>query len=253
MLLVYSQEGQLLRVLNRSSTGLRRPVSLTSFHGRWVAALDGGRPAVVILDDRGRTLRRFPLPELDRPLQVCNVADRLLAVVGAGWGRGSGRLIHLYSPAGEHAESLYGEPRSGAGRAYAAVAGQSVYLGHTATDSFAIYDLQASVVSSFPCRAASVVREEGRDVKISRPLRGLFATACGPLIAAFTGGRTAGYHYDLYDLDGSPIARGLESPERIIGVEGPIFYSVRTSADGAATLRVWKLGYSEGGGVRPAR
>jgi hypothetical protein len=69
------------------------------------------------------------------------------------------------------------------------------------------------------------------------------------LIAAFTGGRTGGYHYDLYDLDGSPIALGLENPERIIGVEGPIFYSVHTATNGAATLRVWKLGYSKNGRV----
>jgi hypothetical protein len=127
-----------------------------------------------------------------------------------------------------------------------------VYLGHTATDSFAIYDLRASSVSSFPCLTPTV-HEAGPSDDNSRPLRGLFATACGPLIAAFKDRRGGGYLYDLYQLNGSPIALGLQNPERIIGVEGPIFYSVRTLADGGATLRVWKLGYSEGESVRTAR
>ena len=248
VLKIYSQQGDLVRTLGRGATGIRRPVSLTSFHGRWIAALDGRLPAIVILDERGRPLRRFPLPEVDRPLQICNVGDRLLAVVGSGWGRGSGRLVHLYSPAGDHVESLFGAPRHGSGRAYVAAAGIAVYLGHSASESFAIYDLEARAILSFPSLAARIARSVGRDAGFAGDLRGLFATACGPLLAVYTadsGPRR--YLYDLYSLEGEPIALGLPSRERVVGVEGPLFYSVRATADGALTLNVWKLSYPENG------
>ena len=128
VLKVYSQEGRQLRSLAQRATGLRRPVGLASLHSRWIAALDGHLPAIVIMDEAGRVLRRFPLPELDRPVQVCNLGDRLLAVVGTGWGPGSGRLVHLYSKTGDYIESLFGEPKSKpmSGRAYMAAAGSSM-------------------------------------------------------------------------------------------------------------------------------
>jgi len=243
---IYSQSGQLLKTIGRGATGLRRPVSLAAFHGRWIAVLDGGLPAIVILDERCRAVRRFPLPEVDRPLQICSVADRSLAVVGKGWGRSSGRLIHLYTPAGDHLESLFGEPRSGAGRAFAAVTGRTVYLGHTVTDSFASYDVEARAFLSFPNLAARVASHVGGAAGFAASLRGLFATRSGSLIAVYTnGGAAAGeYLYDLYSPNGAPLALGHSSPERVVGVEGPLFYTTRSAAAGV-TLRVWKLRYSE--------
>ncbi|NIR43836.1 MAG: hypothetical protein GWN99_07750 [Gemmatimonadetes bacterium] len=247
---VYSQAGRRLTVLGRAATGLRRPVSLTGFHGRWIVALDGGRAALSILDERGRTLRRFLLPEVDRPRQVCNVDDRLLAVVGTGWGRGAGRLLHLYTPSGEHLESLHGEPSWGRarvwgrGRAYATVLDGRVCVGDTRTDSFAIYDLDNRGVLSFTSVAARLAARLGRDSDFTADLRGLFATTRGPLIALYLRSRHASpFLYDAYAPDGRPLALGWESRERIVGIEGPLFYSVRRTSRSCARLRVWKLRY----------
>jgi hypothetical protein len=249
MLRVYSPEGRQFGTLSRSKTGLRRPVSLASLHGRWIAVLDGHLPAIAILDEAGRVVRRFPLPELDRPLQVCNLGDRRLAVVGTGWQKSDGRLVHLYTTDGEYIESLFGQPRDdeAAGRAFVAAAGSAMYLGHNRTDSFSIYDIEARAVVAF-ANQNSVVQESregygGADVRLC----GLFAASCGPLIAQFAlDSDDEGYLYDLYSLDGTPIALGLHSPERVVGVEGPLFYSVRTSRRGDNELRVWKLIFQEG-------
>ncbi|UCC84358.1 MAG: hypothetical protein JSW46_05350 [Gemmatimonadota bacterium] len=233
---VYSPQGWIVQALDREATGLRRPVSLTSLHGRWIAALDGLLPAVAILDESGRTVRRFRTHEVDRPVQVCCLSDRRLAVLGSGWGRGAGKLVHLYSTGGEYIESFFGEPRDGrsAGRAYAATMGETLYLAHTSTDSFAVYDLEADAVLSFPCVAARGVGT----------LRGLFATRCGPLLALYA--RDDGdYLYDIYGLDGTPIALGVPSDERVVGVEGPFFYSVHNPPGGDPTLRVWKLRFEK--------
>ncbi len=247
VLKIYSQEGRRLRSLDRRATGLRRPVGLASLHSRWIAALDGHLPAVVIMDEAGRVLRRFPLPELDRPVQICNLGDRLLAVVGTGWGAGSGRLVHLYNKTGDYIESLFGEPsrKPISGRAYMAAAGSSMYMGHDRTDSFAIYDVEARGVVAFsnlnPSVAESCGRYDGDSV-----LTGLFAASCGPLIAQYAPVSGRQYRYDLYSLDGTPIALGLHSPERVVGVEGPLFYSVRTADDGSNELRVWRMSFEAG-------
>jgi hypothetical protein len=229
---IYSPQGWRLQALDREATGLRRPVSLTSLYGRWIAALDGLLPAVAILDESGRSVRRFRLHEVDRPVQVCSLSDRRLAVLGAGWGRGSGKLVHLYTTGGEYIESFFSEPRGGRsqGRAYAATLGELLYLAHTGTDSFAVYDLAADAVLSFPSVAS---RDAGT-------LRGLFATRCGPLLALYARG-AGDYWYDIYGLDGAPIALGVPSGERVVGVEGPFFYSVHSAPGGDPTLRVWKL------------
>jgi len=229
---IYSPQGWRLQALDREATGLRRPVSLTSLYGRWVVALDGLLPAIAILDESGRSVRRFRLHEVDRPVQVCSLSDRRLAVLGSGWGRGAGKLVHLYSTGGEYIESFFSEPRGSRpqGRAFAATLGEMLYLAHTGTDSFVVYDLEADAVLSF----ASVA---GRAVGT---LRGLFATRCGPLLALYAGG-DGGYLYDIYGLDGAPIALGVLSGERVVGVEGPFFYSVHGSPGGDPTLRVWKL------------
>jgi hypothetical protein len=247
---VYSQQGWRLQVLGHDATGLRCPVSLASLHGRWIAALDGHLPAVVVLDDAGRPVRRFRLPELDRPVQICALGERRLAVVGSGWGAGAGKLVHLYTPAGEYIESLFGEPRNvrASERAYLAAVGDALYLGHTSTDSFAIYDIEASAVFSFPSVTARIARRVGRIVGFPGHLRGLFATSCGPLLALFACGTTArDYQYDLYSLDGEPMALGIPSSERVIGVEGPLFYSVCSLPGGDQTLRVWKLSFNGNG------
>lgn len=244
---IYSQEGRQLRSLAQRATGLRRPVGLVSLHGRWIAALDGHLPAIVIMDEAGRVLRRFPLPELDRPIQVCNLGDRLLAVVGTGWGPGSGRLVHLYSRSGDYIESLFGEPRSKAtsGRAYLAAAGSAMYMGHDRTDSFAIYDVEARGVVAFSNLNPSVSDSRGR-YHGGAVLTGLFAASCGPLIAQYAPVSGGEYRYDLYSLDGTPMALGLHSPERVVGVEGPLFYSVRTMEDGSNELQVWKMSFEAG-------
>lgn len=244
---IYSQEGRQLRSLAQRATGLRRPVGLASLHSRWIAVLDGHLPAIVVMDEAGRVLRRFPLPELDRPVQVCNLGDRLLAVVGAGWGPGAGRMVHLYSRSGDYIESLFGEPRRKltSGRAYMAAAGSSMYMGHDRTDSFAIYDVEARGVVAFSNLNPSVSDIRGR-YHGGPALIGLFAASCGPLIAQFAPVSGREYRYDLYSLDGTPIALGLHSPERVVSVEGPLFYSVRTTEDGTNELRVWKMSFEAG-------
>lgn len=250
LLRIYSQEGQQLRVLNAEATGLRRPVSLTAVHGRWVAALDAGLPAVSILDELGRRLRRFPLPELDRPLQVCNLGDRRLAVIGTGWGRASEYLVHLYSLTGEYIESLFGAPQvdGAAGRAYGAGSGDALFVAHSLTDSVAVYDLgEGRGVVSF-----DRMRVEDRDRAFPAPkgsdlLGGLYVTACGPLLALYTPGRDRReYRYDLHSLDGRVMAVGVRSTERVVGVEGSLFYSLNAEAGQAARLRVWKFSGSLG-------
>ncbi len=247
---IYSPDGEPLRSLDRRVTGLRRPVGLTSLYGRWIAALDGYMPAVAIFDEGGRVLRRFLLPELDRPVQVCNLCDRWLAVVGTGWGRGASRQVHLYTPTGEYVESLFGEPREGeaAGRAYMAAAGSAVYLGHSRTDSFAIYDVEARAVVAFPRLSGSPVRTVAREPTDCLRLTGLFAAACGPLIALYSPvARSRGHLYDLYALDGTPVSLGVPSLERIVAVEGPLFYSVRIEDGGGVTLSVWKVRFRPDG------
>ncbi len=229
---IYSPQGWCLQALDREATGLRRPVSLASLHGRWIAALDGLLPAVAILDESARTVRRFRVHEVDRPVQVCSLSDRRLAVLGSGWGRGAGKLVHLYTAGGEYIESFFGEPREGrsAGRVYAATMGETLYLAHTSTESFAVYDLQADAVLSFPSAAGQA----------AGTLRGLFATRCGPLLALYAPA-DGEYLYDIYELDGTPIALAVPSNERVVGVEGPFFYSVHSAPGGDPTLRVWKL------------
>ena len=243
---IYSPEGRQLRLLGRKATGLRRPVSLASLHSRWIVALDGHLPAVVVMDEAGRVLRRFPLPEVDRPVQICNLEDRRLAVVGSGWGPGAGRLVHLYTTAGEYVESLFGEPQRGRpqGRVFMAAARSAMYMGHTRTDSFAIYDVEARGVVAFSNLNSSVAERSGRYSDSGAKLSGLFAASCGPLIAQYAPSTEAqDYRYDLYSLDGTPVALGLRSPERVVGVEGPLFYSVRGKDRGSCELRVWKMSW----------
>jgi len=243
---IYSPEGRQLRLLDRRATGVRQPVSLAALHNRWIVALDGHLPAVVVMDEAGRVLRRFPLPELDRPVQVCNLEDRRLAVVGTGWGPGAGRLVHLYTTAGEYVESLFGEPQRGrpTGRAFMAAARSAMYMGHTRTDSFAIYDVEARGVVAFSNLNSSASGRSGRYSSAAAKLSGLFAASCGPLIAQFAPStETQDYRYDLYALDGTPVALGLRSPERVVGVEGPLFYSVRGKDRGGCELRVWKMSW----------
>lgn len=244
LLRVYSPEGRQLATLGRGKTGLRRPVSLASLEGRWVAVLDGLLPAIVILDEAGRVVRRFTLPELDHPVQVCNLGERRLAVVGAGWRKTNGRLVHLYSADGEYIESLFGQPRHDelVGRAFVAAAGSAMYLGHNRTDSFSIYDIDASAVVAFSNQNSLVQEARGGYGGADARLCGLFAASCGPLIAQYASASDGeDYHYDLYALDGTPMALGLRSPERVVGVEGPLFFSVRAVDSGGIRLRVWKL------------
>lgn len=250
LLKIFSHDGRRIGTLARYDTGLRRPVSLTTLHERWVAVLDGYLPAVAILDDSGRLTRRFALPELDRPVQVLNLGDRLLAVVGSGWGPGAGHLVHLYTPIGDYVESFFGEPRTDqqSGRVYVAGTGSSLYIGHSLTDSFAVYDIEARSVLSFSKVNRLASQRESPAPCASPRLRGLFAAACGPLIAQYVGGGEAReYSYDLYRLDGSPIALDVRSRERVIGVEGSLYYSLRENGAGSVLIRVWKLKVVESG------
>ena len=236
---VYSQDGRRLRTLGREITGLSCPVSLTSLHGRWVAVLDGDRPRVCILDEAGRRQRHFQLPEIDRAYQLCNLGDRTLAVIGRGWGLAAGRIVHLYEPTGGYVESLFREPSDtgGDGRAYAATEGHVLYLADSRSDSFTTYDLRDCSVLSFPRLIG------GLDTGRSRTLQGLFVTGCAEVVAVSAEDGGVGYIYDLYALSGRPIALGLRSPERVVALEGSLFYSVRVSPDRRPTLRVWRLRY----------
>ncbi|MGD8866674.1 MAG: hypothetical protein PVI01_03575 [Gemmatimonadales bacterium] len=250
LLKIYAHDGRRIGTLARYETGLRRPVSLTSLHERWVAVLDGYLPAVAILDESGHLTRRFPLPELDRPLQVLNLGNRRLAVVGSGWGAGAGHLVHLYTPSGDYVESFFGEPRidRSSGRAYVAGAGSLVYIGHSRTDSFAVYDVEARAVVSFSNLSVPARLQETTGRYSSLGLSGLFATPCGPLIAQYANGdEVGGYSYDLYGLDGAPIALGLRSWERVVGVEGSLYYSFRANGANAALIRVWRLRLADSG------
>lgn len=241
---IYSEQGWRLRTLGREATGIRRPVSLTPLHGRWIAALDGSVPGVVVLDESGRALSRFPLPELDCPVQICSLGDRRLVVVGSGFGPGAGKLVHIYTAGGAHIESLFGEPRDerGAGRAFVAAAGATLYLGHSRCDSFWIYDVEAHSVVAFPSLTARLARRLGSEAGFEWTLCGLFATACGALLAAYTRGSAAReYLYDVYALDGTSVALGLHAAQRVVGVEGPFFYAVSGEPGAGTTVSVWKL------------
>ncbi len=244
---IRSQQGRCLGSLGRSVTGLNRPVALTMVCARWVAALDGHTPRVALLDESGRVVRRFALPEVDRPYQICTLGDRQLAVIGPGWGPGSGKLVHLYTLAGEYLDSLHSAPRGPElGRPYAATAGSAVYISHSRTDSFTIHDVQARDLRSFTSLTARIAGRLGHTDLFPGRLRGLFATSCGSLLAQYSGGvRVPHYLYDVYSLSGIPIALGLQSGERVVGVEGPFFYSVQATPSGDAWLRLWKLSLND--------
>lgn len=236
---IYSQQGHRLRALDSTTTRVRTPVSMTGLHERWVAVLDGQLPAVVIMDERGHPLRRFALPELDQPVQLCNLGDRYMAVMGTGWGRGRGRIVHLYTLDGEYQESLFDEPY-GNRSACVASAGSALYVSHGGGESFSIYDVEVRSVLSFPGHALTAELGERSPDGPGCALLDLFATRCGALLAVHRDEGERCYVYDLYGLDGSAIAARLHSPERVVGVEGPLFYSVRRGQAGLM-LRVWKL------------
>ena len=66
------------------------------------------------------------------------------------------------------------------------------------------------------------------------------------MIAQYAPVDGADYRYDLYSLDGTPMALGLHSPERVVGVEGPLFYSLRNTETGPDELRVWRMSFEAG-------
>lgn len=236
---IYSQQGHRLRALDSRTTRVRAPVSMTGLHQRWIAVLDGQLPAIVIMDERGRPVRRFALPELDQPVQLCNLRDRYMAVMGTGWGRGRGRIVHLYTLDGEYQESLFDEPHGGRSACVAA-AGSALYVSHGGGESFSIYDVEARSVLSFPGHAPTGEEGDGSPRGTACELLDLFATRCGALLAVHRDDQERSYMYDLYGLDGVIIAARFHSPERVVGVEGPLFYSVQRGEAGL-TLRVWKL------------
>ena len=257
---VHAPDGTLIRILGREDTSLSRPVSLTGLHGRWIVALDGRKPRLAVLDEAGRLQRRFPLPEVDRPVQVCNLADRWLVVAGDGWRAGAGKLIHVYTLFGDHVESLFSVPNTGRahGRAYIAAYGTSIYLAHTRSEVVSIYDTLARTVIAFPASGdgdgPGGAGEPGAaaDGRVTcDELAGLFATRCGEALTMYrAGGPDGGYVYDLNGLGGHPVARGLWTRERVVALEGPFFYSVAAATGSAGrvtgmSLRVWKLAYPE--------
>jgi hypothetical protein len=141
----------------------------------------------------------------------------------------------VYTASGDHVESLFAIPRGHrgpAGRPHIATWQDAIYLAHTETDSVAIYDESARTMLSFPTAAEDA---SGR-------LAGLFATRCGEVLTMWRAPNGGGYLYDLHALSGHAIARGLAVPDRIVGLEGPFFYSVEESG-AELRLRVWKLRY----------
>lgn len=269
---IHAPDGRWLAALDRRTTGLHAPVGVTPLYGRWVAALDGQKPQIALLDETGRSQRRFPLPEVDRGYRICNVADRWLAVAGPGWRVGYGRTVHLYTTEGEYVESLFSVPSTGGPRApFLGTFGPALYLSYPGSDSFAIYELSSRNIVSFPARAAA--ERNAHAGRHATSPDGFFVTQCGELLAVYPDAR-GGWIYDLYAVSGALVAGGIRHPERIVALEGPFFYSLwpvpgpnvgrdvpgpglegptggprvreggeAAAAGSSARLRVWRLSY----------
>lgn len=253
---IYGLGGRLLHVLRGGSrlADLCAPVSLAHVHGSWVAVLDAGAGRVVLYDGRARRQGGFDLPQVEAPFQLRNLGDEHLAVVGPGGGRRPDRLVHLYRFDGRYAESVFSvsrravrETRDTASRdptfepphatAQSAAVGRSILLAYAPARSVTRYDFATRMVHSFPL-------DPGADsTGGAAALHGLFAGPGGRVVVMQrTWEPVERYVYALYDASGEVVLGNVHSSQRVVGVEGRLFYSIRTSqADGGFTLQICRL------------
>lgn len=258
---IFAPDGRLRHVLRGRSrlADLCSPVSLAPFHGSWMAILDAGVGRVHFYDVRARRQGGFDLPQVEQPVQLRSLADGRLAVVGRG-GDGNGRWVHLYRPDGRHAESVFrvpaqrvrervrapgapGTPATDGAAApatdavpHSAVAGRSLWLAYGPAASVVLYDFATRLVHSFPLEAG--VRPAN-----AASVCGVFAAHGGRVIVMYqTADAEARYAYDLYTAAGEPVLANVRSPQRLVGVEGKLFYSMDAAdGDDAWRLRVCRL------------
>jgi hypothetical protein len=248
---IHGPDGRSLYVLRGGHrlAELGRPASLAMVHGAWVAVLDAGLGRVRLYDARARATGGFDIPQVDDPRQIRCLADRHLVVVGAG-GPGGDRLVHVYALDGRHVESLYSiaartvreTARTRAARAHdapetptapaaSAAAGTSLLLAYGPSRAVTVYDFATRMVRAFPTPA----RPDG--------IEGVFAGPEGQVIVMHReSGDPARYGYTLHAPDGAPLLANVRSPQRVVGVEGRLVYSVGP-ADGSpgTALRICRL------------
>lgn len=246
---IYGSDGRLLHVLRGGSrlADLCAPVSVAPFHGSWIAVLDAGAGRVSFYDGRARRQGGFDLPHVDEPLQLRNLADRHLAVLGSGGGRVTDRWVHLYRPDGRHLESVFSlahrtggrparngsAPASGATALQSAAAGRSLWLAYQPAAGVVLYDFESRLVRSFPLEVAS---DAGS-------LCGLFAAPHDGVVVMFREPEPgARYVYELYAATGERVLGPIRSPQRLVGVEGKLFFSIDPGADEEGPhLRICRL------------
>lgn len=262
---IYAPTGRVLHVLRGGGrlADLVAPLSLAPVHGSWIAVLDAGAGRIAFYDERARRHGGFDLPQVEDPLQVRNLGDRHLAVVGSGSGRQADRLVHLYRLDGRHTESVFTishravreMPVSGASEgargpdplrrsAPAPLAPQSAAVGHSILVAYApaqsvvVYDFATRMVRSIPLEPAS-----GPDR--GRTLSGLFPAPQGSVVVMYDAqdpSAPAPYAYDLYDREGELLVKDARTQKRLIGVEGSLFYSIGAAEEGdGISLKVCRL------------
>lgn len=250
---IYAPEGRLCHVLRGGARGadLCDPVSATTVHGSWVAVLDAGAGRVSLYDARARRQGGFDVPQVDEPRQIRNLGDQHLAVVGRGGGDRSRRLVHLYRLDGRYSESVFAAAHRGVREArgfasasqdvhacpvaHSAATGRCLLVAYGPTESVTQYDFETRLVHSFPCNQDA--RRDGS------ALCGLFAAASARVVVMYRApGAVPRYEYALYTLAGELILGNVHSPQRLVGVEGRLFYSIGgAEPEGGLTLRVCRL------------
>jgi hypothetical protein len=258
---IYGPDGRLGHVL-RGGGGLAdlcAPASVTAFHGSWVAVLDAGLGRVQLYDARARRQGGFDLPHLDEPRQIRNLGDRHLAIIGPGSGRAADRWVHLYRPDGRHIESVFAfsrrqrsvlapaappapappgapvgpEAAPNGDALQSAAAGASLWLAYGPHGAVVLYDFSSRLVHSF------ALEPEAR----GEPPCGVFATSAERAVVMYREPETGRYAYDLYAPTGERILGPVRSAQRLVGVEGPLFYSIDSGKEreSDATLRICRL------------
>jgi hypothetical protein len=249
---VFGPEGRLRHVLRGGpgAVALCGPASVTAFHGSWVAVLDAGAGRVALYDGRARRLGGFDLLHVEEPLQIRNLGDRWLAVLGRGSGRAAGRWVHLYRPDGRHEESFFSlgaRGRAGHGgdgpaaahnaappNVQSAAAGQALWIAYEPGGAAVVYDLTHRLVHCFPLEPAP-------PGEIT--LCGLFPAPGGRVIVMRgDAAPRRRFLYQLYTAAGELVMGDLRSPQRLVGVEGRLFYAIEPAeADDGLRLRICRL------------
>lgn len=234
---IFAPDGRLRHVLRGRSrlTELCAPVGLSPFHGSWMAVLDAGVGRVHYYDVRGRRQGGFDLPQVEEPRQIRSLGDDGFGVIGRG-GDGRERWVHLFRPDGRHAESVFAAPsrfvreslssldrrpvRAEDAVPHAAAAGRSLWLAYEPSATVVWYDFSTRLVHSFPLDTG--LRPPG-----SATVCGLFAAHGGRVIVMHrTSEAEERYAYDLYTAAGEPVITNVRSTQRLVGVEGRLFFSL---------------------------